>query len=207
MIRIRTLIAAAAIAFSGATAQAQLAPGDDILINGGFDYYTVVMNGNTGGVLYYVPTEIQCQNYPRLNKACGYDHIAGTVSILSAKSGLTQTARMVWPITPSWSKPVWVPVAGVYTFSITITKVRQADVINEPPLLKVVVNDGLTPLLSVPHVDLPVGVPTTRSVTVPLTAGAHTLYIKLSQNVVPTSYGNYGFLYKFNGATLTYAGY
>lgn len=163
------------------------------------------MNGFTGGVLYRQPTEWNCTNYPRFNKACSYNYQTGTASILSASAGTTLASRQAWPVNPQWWQAVQVPIAGTYNLTVKVTKSVQATNTAEAACQAVVVKDGLTPLLSVPHANLQVGVETPLTTTVHFTtAGVHYVYLGLACR---TLYGAYGYRYDFNEVTLTYAGY
>jgi hypothetical protein len=68
----------------------------------------------------------------------------------------------------------------------------------------VVFKDGASPILSVPHVDLPVGVETTFTKTVTLTAGTHYMYFGTAVRLM---YGQYGYVYSLSDMKLVYMGY
>jgi hypothetical protein len=169
------------------TAGAQPEAGDDLMQNGGFDQY-IETKDVKGQVLYRQPLAWGCINYPRINRRCSYNPVAGTAAILSATPGNTVSSRQAYPVNPTWWQTVQVPASN------TQESARQT----------VLIKDGLTPLLTIPHASLAVG--QTRSVTVPvtLTAGTHYLYVGLG---VALQYGAYGYRYDFSKVSLVYAGY
>ncbi len=198
----RTLIAAV-LSFIAVAVQAQPVQGDDLIVNGDFVQYIETKDG-AGNVLYRQPASWNCTNYPRQNKACVYDYVSGTASILSATVGIGLPARYVWPSNPQWWQTVQVPIAGTYNLTVKVKKVAQATVIAENPGQSVVIKDGLTPLVQAHHSTLPVGVETVLSVPVTFTApGTHYLYLGLTHRTT----SGYGYKYDFNEVKLTYAGY
>jgi hypothetical protein len=185
------------------TAGAQPEAGDDLMQNGGFDQY-IETKDVKGQVLYRQPLAWGCTNYPRINRRCSYNPVAGTAAILSATPGNTVSSRQAYPVNPTWWQTVQVPVAGTYQLTVDVTKMVQASNTQESARQTVLIKDGLTPLLTIPHASLAVG--QTRSVTVPvtLTAGTHYLYVGLG---VALQYGAYGYRYDFSKVSLVYAGY
>ena len=101
---------------------------------------------------------------------------------------------MAWPVSPQWVQSYTVPTTGTYTLTARVSK-RVLNVNSvERPQQAIVIKDGLTTLLTIPHADIPLGGETTVSVPVTLTGGDHALFLSLAAR---TSYGSYGYVYGF----------
>lgn len=160
--------------------------------NASFDDHTVTLGSN-----YKVPTDWACTNYPRLARACMY--APGEISILSAPIGSTITARYAFPVNPNWWSGITIPEAGVYTLTATVIKQAWNANTSERAQQAVLIKDGLTTLLSIPHLALVPGVEQTVTVEVPLAAGAHTLSFATAMR---NSYGTYGYLYRLTSLSV-----
>lgn len=200
---VRHFLTAALAIGAAASAWAQPVMGDDLIKNGQFDLF-ITTNTAAGTVLYRQPADWNCTNYPRYNRACGYDATTGTAIIYSAPAGNTPTSLMSAPANPQWWQAVQVPVAGTYQLTVQVTKGGGTYSTSENVKQAVVIKDGLTVLISEPHANLTPGVTKTLTVPVTLTAGAHYLYLGTAARTLS---GKVGYAYSFSQVKLTYLGY
>lgn len=155
------------------------------------------MQAFTTQLAYVVPGSWACKNYPRIAKACMYQ--PGSLELVSAPMGSTVTARLAWPIAPSWSQSFMVPADGTYTLAVTVSKREWNANSIERPTQAVVIKDGLTTLATIQHTDIPLGGETTLTVPVTLAAGPHTLFLSLATR---TGYGTFGNVYGFRQVSI-----
>lgn len=195
------------LAVFAVSAQAQPAAGFELLQNNDLSGFS--MRG-----IQQVPTAWGCQGYTNpvqsRNRACTFSP-SERLSIYSIKAGCCSVnARLASPANPQWNQTFAVPVAGSYELTLIVTKTASPGAtVTENASQAAVIKLGSTPVITVPHADLPVGVPTPVRATVWLPAGYSTVWLGTAvriSNVAPA--GTAGYRYDFNPMiSLAYLGY
>lgn len=146
------------------------ASAQNLVANPSFDESTPILD-YTGAVVYTVPNDWTCTNYPRVSRSCAYS--PGYVTIYSHQPGTTLASRAAKPANPTWWQTVVMPATGTYTLTATIVKAGMPAY--ETYGQSVVFSSGLTKLAVIPHTSMTPGQPLTVSVPVQLNAGPQTI--------------------------------